>query len=44
MIFKKDQIVVFYVLSNNSLYSQVASSYVPDNTDGFFSFSSPIKR
>ena len=32
------QIVTFHVLNNNFFYSQIASSYVPDNTDANFLF------
>ena len=30
--------VTFYVLSNNFFYTEIASAYVPDNTDAFFLF------
>ena len=31
-------IVTFYVLNNNFFCAQVASAYVPDDTDTFFLF------
>ena len=34
----KHPLHTFYVLNNNFFYSQVASSYVPNNTDAFFLF------
>ena len=30
--------VTFYVFNDNFFYTQVASGYVPDNTDAFFLF------
>ena len=35
-IFKQTILEIFYVLNNNFFDGQVASSYVPDNTDTFF--------
>ena len=43
MILLSDSVVIFYVLSNNFFYTQLASAYVPDDTVTFPCFISSVK-
>ena len=37
-ILSSDSKVIFYMLNNNFFFTQVASAYVPANTDDYFLF------